>query len=280
MARGLGKGINAFFPELDTQEDDANQIIELDITELRPNPYQPRKSFQVEAIEELKNSIIEYGIIQPLLVRKVIKGYEIIAGERRFRAAKEANLEKVPVIVKELNDQKMMELALLENLQRENLTPIEEAQAYVNLMKSYQLTQEELSKKLGKSRPHIANHVRLLQLPTQAIAMLNSGELSMGHGRALLSLKNKAKIKDVIAKITKEKLNVRQVEQLVHQLNETKSRPSKSRTKKDVFIVQFEDKLRERLGTGVKIVQGKNKGKIEIEFFNQDDLNRIVELLD
>ncbi|NMA90523.1 MAG: ParB/RepB/Spo0J family partition protein, partial [Amphibacillus sp.] len=241
MARGLGKGINAFFPELDTQEDDANQIIELDITELRPNPYQPRKSFQVEAIEELKNSIIEYGIIQPLLVRKAIKGYEIIAGERRFRAAKEANLEKVPVIVKELNDQKMMELALLENLQRENLTPIEEAQAYVNLMKSYQLTQEELSKKLGKSRPHIANHVRLLQLPTQAIAMLNSGELSMGHGRALLSLKNKAKIKDVIAKITKEKMNVRQVEQLVHQLNETKSRPSKSRTKKDVFIVQFED---------------------------------------
>ncbi|BAM48534.1 ParB/RepB/Spo0J family partition protein [Amphibacillus xylanus] len=280
MARGLGKGINAFFPELDTQEDDANQIIELDITELRPNPYQPRKSFQVEAIEELKNSIIEYGIIQPLLVRKVIKGYEIIAGERRYRAAKEANLEKIPVIVKELNDQKMMELALLENLQRENLTPVEEAQAYVNLMKSYQLTQEELSKKLGKSRPHIANHVRLLQLPTQAIAMLNSGELSMGHGRALLSLKNKAKIKDVIAKITKEKLNVRQVEQLVHQLNETKSRPSKSRTKKDVFIVQFEDKLRERLGTGVKIVQGKNKGKIEIEFFNQDDLNRIVELLD
>jgi len=280
VARGLGKGINAFFPELDTQEDDANQIIELDITELRPNPYQPRKSFQVEAIEELKNSIIEYGIIQPLLVRKAIKGYEIIAGERRFRAAKEANLEKVPVIVKELNDQKMMELALLENLQRENLTPIEEAQAYVNLMKSYQLTQEELSKKLGKSRPHIANHVRLLQLPTQAIAMLNSGELSMGHGRALLSLKNKAKIKDVIAKITKEKMNVRQVEQLVHQLNETKSRPSKSRTKKDVFIVQFEDKLRERLGTGVKIVQGKNKGKIEIEFFNQDDLNRIVELLD
>jgi len=280
VARGLGKGINAFFPELDTQEDDANQIIELDITELRPNPYQPRKSFQVEAIEELKNSIIEYGIIQPLLVRKVIKGYEIIAGERRYRAAKEANLEKIPVIVKELNDQKMMELALLENLQRENLTPVEEAQAYVNLMKSYQLTQEELSKKLGKSRPHIANHVRLLQLPTQAIAMLNSGELSMGHGRALLSLKNKAKIKDVIAKITKEKLNVRQVEQLVHQLNETKSRPSKSRTKKDVFIVQFEDKLRERLGTGVKIVQGKNKGKIEIEFFNQDELNRIVELLD
>lgn len=280
MARGLGKGINAFFPELDTQEDDANQIIELDITELRPNPYQPRKSFQVEAIEELKNSIIEYGIIQPLLVRKVIKGYEIIAGERRYRAAKEANLEKIPVIVKELNDQKMMELALLENLQRENLTPVEEAQAYVNLMKSYQLTQEELSKKLGKSRPHIANHVRLLQLPTQAIAMLNSGELSMGHGRALLSLKNKAKMKDVIAKITKEKMNVRQVEQLVHQLNETKSRPSKSRTKKDVFIVQFEDKLRERLGTGVKIVQGKNKGKIEIEFFNQDDLNRIVELLD
>ncbi|HHU19608.1 MAG TPA: ParB/RepB/Spo0J family partition protein [Bacilli bacterium] len=278
MARGLGKGINAFFPELEELDEKSNEIIELDISELRPNPYQPRKTFQVEAIEDLKNSILEYGIIQPLLVRKTIKGYEIIAGERRYRGAKEANLATVPVIIKELNDQKMMELALLENLQRENLTPIEEAQAYVNLMESYQLTQEELSKKLGKSRPHIANHVRLLQLPEQVTAMINNGELSMGHGRALLSLKNKQILTEVVKRISKEKLNVRQVETLVQQLNEPKPKVSKEKVKKDVFIAEYENRLRDHFGTGVKIHQGKNKGKIEIEFYNNDDLNRIIDL--
>ena len=278
MARGLGKGINAFFPELEELDEKSNEIIELDISELRPNPYQPRKTFQVEAIEDLKNSILEYGIIQPLLVRKTIKGYEIIAGERRYRGAKEANLATVPVIIKELNDQKMMELALLENLQRENLTPIEEAQAYVNLMESYQLTQEELSKKLGKSRPHIANHVRLLQLPEQVTAMINNGELSMGHGRALLSLKNKQKLTTIVKKISKEKLNVRQVEALVQQLNEPKPKESKEKVRKDVFIAEYENRLRDHFGTGVKIHQGKNKGKIEIEFYNNDDLNRIIDL--
>lgn len=279
MARGLGKGINAFFPELEELDKESNQIIELDITELRPNPYQPRKTFQVEAIEDLKNSILAYGIIQPLLVRKTIKGYEIIAGERRFRGAKEANLTTVPVIIKELNDQKMMELALLENLQRENLTPIEEAQAYVNLMESYQLTQEELSKKLGKSRPHIANHVRLLQLPEQVTAMINSGELSMGHGRALLSLKDKSKLTAIVKKITKQKLNVRQVEYLIQELNEPVAKPEKTKDKKDIFITEYEDRLRDRFGTGVKILKGKGKGKIEIEFFNNDDLNRIIDIL-
>lgn len=278
MARGLGKGINAFFPELEELDEKSNEIIELDISELRPNPYQPRKTFQVEAIEDLKNSILEYGIIQPLLVRKTIKGYEIIAGERRFRGAKEANLETVPVIIKELNDQKMMELALLENLQRENLTPIEEAQAYVNLMDSYQLTQEELSRKLGKSRPHIANHVRLLQLPKQVTAMINNGELSMGHGRTLLSLKDKQKLTAIVKKISKEKLNVRQVEALVQQLNEPKPKESKEKVRKDVFIAEYENRLRDHFGTGVKIHQGKNKGKIEIEFYNNDDLNRIIDL--
>ncbi len=279
MARGLGKGINAFFPELEELDKESNQIIELDITKLRPNPYQPRKTFQVEAIEDLKNSILEYGIIQPLLVRKTIKDYEIIAGERRFRGAKEANLATVPVIIKELNDQKMMELALLENLQRENLTPIEEAQAYVNLMESYQLTQEELSKKLGKSRPHIANHVRLLQLPERVTAMINNGELSMGHGRALLGLKDKSKLFVIVKKISKEKLNVRQVELLVQQLNEPVMKPEKTKVKKDIYITEYEDRLRDRFGTSVKILQGKSKGKIEIEFFNNDDLNRIIEML-
>jgi len=276
VARGLGKGINAFFPELD---EDQEQIIELDITQIRPNPYQPRKTFQVEAIEELKNSILAHGIIQPLLVRKTIKGYEIIAGERRYRAAKEANFETVPVIVKELNDQKMTEIALLENLQRENLTAIEEALAYVNLIETYNLTQEQLSKRLGKSRPHIANHVRLLQLPEEVTAMINNGELSMGHGRALLSLKDKTQLKPVVNKTIKENLSVRQVELLVQQMNVDKPKEQKPKVKKDIFITENENRLRDHFGTSVKIHKGKNKGKIEIEFFNDDDLNRIIEML-
>jgi len=276
VARGLGKGINAFFPELD---EDQEQIIELDITQIRPNPYQPRKTFEVEAIEELKNSILTHGIIQPLLVRKTIKGYEIIAGERRYRAAKEANFDTVPVIVKELDDQKMTEIALLENLQRENLTAIEEALAYVNLMESYNLTQEELSKRLGKSRPHIANHVRLLQLPEEVAAMINNGELSMGHGRALLSLKDKDQLERVVNKTIKENLSVRQVELLIQQMNTDKPKETKPKVKKDIFISENENRLRDHFGTNVKIHKGKTKGKIEIEFFNDDDLNRIIEML-
>lgn len=280
MARGLGKGINAFFPELNENEDvKEGQVVEVELTKCRPNPYQPRKTFQVEAIEELKQSILTYGIIQPLLVRESVKGFEIIAGERRYRAAKEAGLETVPVIIKDMDDQRMMELALLENLQRENLTPIEEAQAYVNLMKSYSLTQEDLAQKLGKSRPHIANLVRLLQLPAQVTAMINNGELSMGHGRALLGLKDKEALDNVVKKITTEKLNVRQVEQLIQSLNEVKETKEKAKPKKDIFVAEQERLLRQRFGTSVKINQGKKKGKIEIEYYNNKDLERIIELL-
>lgn len=280
MARGLGKGINAFFPELNENEHvQEGQVVEVELTKCRPNPYQPRKTFQVEAIEELKQSILTYGIIQPLLVRESVKGFEIIAGERRYRAAKEAGLETVPVIIKDMDDQRMMELALLENLQRENLTAIEEAQAYVNLMKSHNLTQEDLAQKLGKSRPHIANLVRLLQLPAQVTAMINNGELSMGHGRALLGLKDKDTLDKVIKKITTEKLNVRQVEQLIQSLNEVKETKKKVKPKKDIFVAEQEQLLRQRFGTSVKINQGKKKGKIEIEYYNNRDLERIIELL-
>src|SRR5690625_4702844 len=200
-------------------ESDDEQVQELPITDCRPNPYQPRKVFDVDKLEELKQSIIEYGIIQPLIVRKSIKGYEIVVGERRFRAAKEAGLETVPVIIKELTDERMMELALLENLQREDLTPIEEAHAYNNLITELEITQEELSKRLGKSRSHIANMVRLLTLPEQVIANINNGTLSMGHGRALLGLKNKEQLTALVNKIIDNHLNVRQVEQLINQLN-------------------------------------------------------------
>ncbi|MTW85760.1 ParB/RepB/Spo0J family partition protein [Virgibacillus dakarensis] len=277
MARGLGKGINAFFPEIE-EKDEAN-IQKVSINECRPNPYQPRKTFHADAIEELKESILQYGIIQPLIVRESIKGYEIVVGERRFRAAKEAGLETIPVIVKELTDEKMMELALLENLQREDLTPIEEAHAYANLMNELHITQEVLSQRLGKSRSHIANIVRLLSLPDQVIAYINNGELSMGHGRALLGLKDKSKLIPFVNKIRKEKLNVRQVEQLIVQLNKQPGR-KKEKPKKDIFILERESMLRDRFGTSVKIQRGKRKGKIEIEFYSDEDLERIIESLE
>ncbi len=277
MAKGLGRGLDAFFPAVEKQETDAIQ--EIAITECRPNPYQPRKAFHADAIEELKTSILEYGIIQPLIARKSIKGYEIVVGERRFRAAKEAGLEKIPVVVKELTDEKMMELALLENLQREDLTPIEEAHAYANLMNELKITQEELSRRLGKSRPHIANIVRLLSLPDQVTAYINNGELSMGHGRALLGLKDKDKMLPLVNKIRQQKLNVRQVEQLIIQLNE-KPVVKKEKPKKDVFLQERESVLRDRLGTGVNIHRGKQKGKIEIDFYSDDDLERIIEVLE
>lgn len=277
MERGLGKGINAFFPELE-DEKESELVIQVSVKECRPNPYQPRKTFQADAIEELKESILEFGILQPLIVRDSIKGYEIVAGERRFRAAKEAGLDTIPVIVKKLTDQKMMELALLENLQREDLTPIEEAQAYANLMKEFNITQEVLAKRLGKSRPHIANLTRLLSLPTTISALINNGELSMGHGRAILGLKDKSKLQPLIDKIRNDSLNVRQVEQLVNHLNDKKPEQKKQPKKKDLFITEREGILRDQLGTGVKIHKGKRKGKIEIEFFSDDDLDRILEL--
>ncbi|RDW16785.1 ParB/RepB/Spo0J family partition protein [Oceanobacillus chungangensis] len=277
MAKGLGKGLNAFFPEI---EKEANESIqEIAITECRPNPYQPRKTFHADAIEELKESILEHGIIQPIIVRKSIKGYEIVVGERRFRAAKEAGLKTVPAVVKEMSDERMMELALLENLQREDLTPIEEAHAYANLMKELNLTQEELSKRLGKSRSHIANIVRLLSLPDQIVAYINNGELSMGHGRALLGLKDKSRLFPLVNKIRSEKLNVRQVEKLIAALNDNPVQ-KKEKVKKDVFLQERETILRDYLGTAVTIQRGKRKGKIEIEFYSDDDLERILEVLE
>ncbi|MFJ5718103.1 ParB/RepB/Spo0J family partition protein [Neobacillus sp. NPDC093127] len=276
MAKGLGKGLNAFFNDVSKEE----TVQEIKLKDLRPNPYQPRKTFQQESIDELKDSIIEHGILQPLVVRKSIKGYEIVVGERRFRAAKEAKLETVPAVVRELSEQKMMELAVLENLQREDLNPIEEGQAYQTLMEKLKLTQEEVAKRLGKSRPHIANHIRLLSLPANIQELISAGKISMGHGRALLGLRQKAKVPVLVEKVVNEGLNVRQLEKLIQQLNENVSRETKKpEKKKDVFIKEREHFLRERFGTTVNIKQNKNKGKIEIEFFSKEDLERILEML-
>ncbi|WP_082231997.1 ParB/RepB/Spo0J family partition protein [Halobacillus massiliensis] len=271
MARGLGKGLNSL---LNVKDED--QLEEVKVRECRPNPYQPRKHFTEAAIEELAESIKEHGILQPLIVRKSIKGYELIAGERRCRAAKAAGLETVPAIVREMTDQQMMEVALLENLQREDLTPIEEAQAYQNLMVKLSLTQDDLSKRLGKSRSHIANLLRLLNLAPEVIEKINHGKLSMGHGRALLGLKDEEKLPMLLSRIEREQLNVRQVEKMIGELNERKPRKKKQPAEKDIFIKEREETLQERLGTGVTIHKGKKKGKIEIEFSDQEDLERIL----
>jgi ParB family transcriptional regulator, chromosome partitioning protein len=279
MAKGLGKGLNAFFTNGEVGKEETVQ--EIMLKDLRPNPYQPRKNFGQEAIDELKESILEHGILQPLVVRRTIKGYEIVVGERRFRAAKEAKLETVPAVVRELSEQQMMELAVLENLQREDLNPIEEGLAYQTLMEKLKLTQEEVAKRLGKSRPHVANHIRLLSLPSKIQELISGGKISMGHGRALLGLRQKAKLSVIVEKVVNEALNVRQLEKLIQQLNENVSRETKkSEKKKDVFLQEREHFLRERFGTKVNIRQTKNKGKIEIEFFSQEDLERILEMLD
>lgn len=279
MAKGLGKGLDAIFSNVDVGSEETVQ--EIKVKDLRPNPYQPRKIFQQEAIDELKQSILEHGILQPIIVRKSIRGYEIVVGERRYRAAKEAMLEKVPVVVRELTEQQMMELAVLENLQREDLTPIEEGAAYQMLMQKLDMTQEQVAKRLGKSRPHVANLIRLLSLPSKIQELISSGEISMGHGRALLGLRNKEKIPAIVEKIVKDGLNVRQLEYLIQELNNNVSRETKKeKPKKDVFIKEQESFLRERFGTPVHIKQSKNKGKIEIEFLSKEDLNRILELLE
>jgi ParB family transcriptional regulator, chromosome partitioning protein len=278
MAKGLGKGLNAFF---NMEAEREEKVQEISIKEIRPNPYQPRKVFEPEAIEELKLSIQEHGILQPIILRKTIKGYEIVVGERRFRAAKEARLETVPAVVRELNEQQMMELAVLENLQREDLNPIEEGIAYQTLIEKLKLTQEELAKRLGKSRPHLANHIRLLSLPPKIQQLISDGKISMGHGRALLGLRKKDKLPVLVDKILKDGMNVRQLEQLIQQMNEIVPRETnKEKATKDVFIRERETSLRERFGTTVNIKQSKNKGKIEIEFFSKDDLERILELLE
>lgn len=279
MAKGLGKGINALFANMDVGTEET--IREVDMKEITPNPFQPRKTFSAESIEELKQSILQHGILQPIILRKHLDGYEIVAGERRYRASKAAGLEKIPAVLREFNDEQMMELAVLENLQREDLTPIEEAAAYQTLMDKLGFTQEELAKRLGKSRPYIANHVRLLSLPANIQKMITGGKLSMGHGRTLLGLKQKKQMLPLAERTVKEGLNVRQLEKLIQGLNENVSRETnKKPVKKDIFIQEQENLLREKFGTAVSIHQTKNKGKIEIEFLSPEDLERILELLD
>lgn len=278
MSKGLGKGINAIFPGESINQ--METVEKVSLNQIKVNPFQPRKIFDETALAELSESIKEHGVLQPIILRKKGKLFEIVVGERRFRATKAAGLSEIPAVIRGFSDQQMMEIAILENLQREDLTPIEEADAYQNLMENLKLTQEQLAFRLGKSRPHIANHIRLLSLPEVVREKISSNKLSMGHGRALLGLKQKKIIPSISDKVIKESLNVRQLEALVQRMNENVSRETSKTTNKDIFIEEKESQLREYFGTTVSIKKTKNKGKIEIEFFSEDDLERILELLE
>jgi len=275
---GLGRGIEALFEDEPQVENNDEEIQDISLSEIRPNPYQPRKNFDDKSLKELSDSIKENGVFQPIIIRKSVNGYEIIAGERRFRASKMAKKKTIPAIIRNFDESQMMEVAVLENLQREDLTPLEEAQAYEMLQKNLGLTQEEVSKRMGKSRPYIANYLRLLTLPNKTKHLLQHGDLSMGQARTLLGLKDKDKIDEVAKKVVKEGMPVRKVEALISSLNAKK--PRKKTTHKSAFIRASESQLSNKFGSSVNISETKKgKGHLSINFGSVDELNRILDIL-
>lgn len=281
--KALGRGLEQLFNDeglnFDTIENSIieeaktnDQIVEINLSELRANPYQPRKNFDEEALNELASSIKEHGVFQPIIVKKSIKGYEIIAGERRFRASKLAGLETIPAIVKDFSDEEMMQIALLENLQRENLTSIEEAKAYKSIIESMNITQDELAKKVGKSRSHITNILGLLKLPASVQDMVLYNKLSMGHARVLSKLDDPKIVEDLAQRVITEDLSVRKLESIVYDNEEKEVKTKKSSNNEYKYMENF---LKEKLGTNVKI----NNNKISIKFSNVQDLNRILEIM-
>ncbi|HEC4753972.1 TPA: ParB/RepB/Spo0J family partition protein [Staphylococcus aureus] len=257
------------------------QIKQIDISDIKPNPYQPRKTFDENHLNGLADSIKQYGILQPIVLRKTVQGYYIVVGERRFRASKIAGLKYVSAIIKDLTDEDMMELAVIENLQREDLNAIEEAESYQRLMTDLKITQQEVAKRLSKSRPYIANMLRLLHLPKKIADMVKDGRLTSAHGRTLLAIKDEQQMLRLAKRVVKEKWSVRYLE---NHVNELKNVSSKSETDKvDItkpkFIKQQERQLREQYGTKVDISIKKSVGKISFEFDSQDDFVRIIEQL-
>lgn len=283
--RALGRGLEELFnaETLDLESIEKNiydnvrneEIVEINLNDLRANPYQPRKKFDDDALNELSESIKEHGVFQPIIVKKSIKGYEIIAGERRFRASKLAGKETIPAIIRDFSDEQMMEIALLENLQRENLSAIEEAVAYKNMVEKLNLTQDELAKKVGKSRSYVTNILGLLRLPHEIQQMIIKNEISMGHARVISKLESQDEMIKLARQIVEQDLSVRKVEEM----STTSEKKIKIERKINPTSNQYkyvEDILREKLDTKVKI---KDK-KIEIKFSNVNDLNRILEILD
>ena len=276
----LGRGLSALIPDIST-EIDKKDIITIDLKNIYPYQDQPRRVFDEEKIKILSESIKNYGVLQPIVLKPDDKGkYMIIAGERRYRASKLARKSDIPAVIKDIPMKDIMEIALIENLQREELNPIEEALAYRSLIKNYEVTQEEISEAVGKSRPHITNTLRLLNLPQKIMDMIDQGQITAGHGKALLRVNDENLQLELANKVIAEELSVRATEALAKKICEDniKEVPKKSK-EKDVFIVDVEEKLRNIFGTKVNISKGKKKGKIEIEYYNEDDLNNIVSML-
>lgn len=278
--KGLGKGLGALFTEAPTVVQNAEVVHHLPIQKLEPNPEQPRHDFDEEALAELSDSIMKHGIIQPITVRPLSTGYyQIIAGERRWRAARMAGLEQVPVNVFTADDKTAAQLALIENLQREDLNPLEEARGYETLMQTYGLTQEEAAFSVGKSRPAVTNSLRLLKLPKSILSLVSDGSLSAGHARALIPLESEPLQKEAAQKIMDGQLSVRQTEALVKRL----SRPEKTPAVKDPlqvdYIKECETALSKSLGRKVNIHPGKKRGRFELEYYGDEDLQQLIDLL-
>ena len=281
---GLGKGLDTLIPPKKNETAKKVEKVEIkkieeyvDINKVEPNKDQPRKSFNEDSLIELSESIKQHGIVQPLVVAKKDDYFEIIAGERRWRAAKLAGLKEVPVVIKDYSPQEIMEVALIENIQREDLNPVEEAKAYQNLIKEYNLKQEEVAERVSKSRSAITNSLRLLKLSDDVLTLLMEEEISSGHARALLGLEDSEKQLEIAEKIAKDHLSVREVEKLVKNINQPAKKTKKKELSNDFLYHDMEEKVKLKTGTKVRINRkSENKGKIEIEYYSQDDLEKIL----
>ena len=277
--KGLGKGLGALLGDFSEETIETSAYRELPIYKVEPNPDQPRREFDEEELQALADSISVHGVIQPLTVRELDSGYyQIIAGERRWRAARMAGLSDVPVVVIEADDRKAMELALIENLQRQDLNCVEEALGYQALIEEYGLTQEETAQRVGKSRPAVANSLRLLGLSQEVLEKLKQGELTAGHARAILTLKSEKKQMEAAQKIIALALSVRQAETLCRNMNKEEP-PKKEVTFEVNYVAECEKSLSKHLGRGVKIINGKRKGRFELEFYGEEDLQNLLDAL-
>lgn len=288
---GLGRGLDALFENVSIEEPEKKSkskakakeepseggVLYVDINEIKPNANQPRKNFDEGKLQELADSIKQHGIIQPIVLRKAAKGYEIVAGERRYRASRKAGLKKVPCVVRELTDEQNMLIAIIENMQREDLNPIEEAEGLNQMIQTYGLTQDQVSKSVGKSRPYISNAIRLLKLPEAIQTMTKDGALSAGHSRAIAGIEDKELQVKVAEKAVADGMSVRELEKYISGLGkETEKKPVKP---KNADLVKVEEELKEALGTKVSISKSPRKGKIQIEYYSREELERLIELL-
>ena len=283
--RKLGRGLKSLLSEpaltAAVADEQIEQILQLDPAKIQPNPYQPRTAGTPEALEELKASITENGILQPVVVRPAAAGYQLVAGERRWRAAVELKMAKVPALVRDADDEKMLELALVENIQREDLNPVERAVAYRRFLREFKLTQEVAARRLGIDRSQLANHIRLLDLPEAVQELIGSGQVSFGHGKVLLRLKSAKQQVALAKRIGQRGVTVRQTERVVDNLLRPKPTKRAKSRKKDPNVREIEDDLRRRLGTKVQIVEGRkaNTGKLIIEYYSLDDFDRILQAI-